>query len=112
MIAVMVMLMLILISLVMASHILEVLSICCTGVVLGHGLAQGLGRDWVYVCAYGDGYGHLSAHGYAYVYAYSYDHAHGSAHHGTQVHRGLSQSPSRMDPKSIQDGVKVHRGWT
>ena len=29
----------------MASHIIEVLSVCWSGVVLGHGLAQGLGRD-------------------------------------------------------------------
>ena len=29
----------------MASHILEVLNLCWSGVVLGHGLAQGLGRD-------------------------------------------------------------------
>ena len=29
----------------MASYIIDVLSICWSGVVLGHGLARGLGRD-------------------------------------------------------------------
>ena len=46
----------------MVSHLIEVLSICWSGVVLGHGLAQGLDRDWVYGCAYG----HSSGDGFSY----------------------------------------------
>ena len=44
-IEVMVMIMVMVIFLAMASHIIKVLSLCWSGVVLGHGLAQGLGRD-------------------------------------------------------------------
>ena len=40
-----VMIMVMVIILAMASHIIEVLLSCWSGVVLGHGLAQGLGRD-------------------------------------------------------------------
>ena len=41
----MVVIMLMVIVRAMASHVIDVLIMCWSGVVLGHGLAQGLGRD-------------------------------------------------------------------